>query len=421
MGLISVAVRSFQTTPSAAVASGDETVPVSAMPHSARGRPDRVELSGTGGAPKSAHANNAVSATDQSRTYGLNALTASSSAMPLTSGDITRMSLAEKVTTTARVAIVSAAKDARGAVGGFLKNPKNDAMLAGGAAVIAGAQLVPGVDVAIDVTLGVVGAAIYASAEPEHRENVAKALGKLKDYATEISGVSSQAGLTKASKGFADFLTIGGHEAAEALGVVTGAASAPSKFFGLAEKAKALGGIDGVMAAASKGLSALDDVTKSVGRGVERGLDAAGLGSQSAFAVPGGGTIRAQLHNANQNVLESRAAQTAASTRRDVAAHDTAGGHTTVSHVGKSDNWLRNRLQNDPRLSFASTFTSEADANRGQATAGKKYKSEIAEWLRKEPRGNATLKLSIDVGKPIGRVVKRGSHDAQTTTKAVLF
>jgi len=238
MGIISVAVRSFQMTPSATIAGCDETLPVPAMPHSERGRPDRVELSVTGGAPKSAHANSAVSATDKSRIYGLKTLTASSGAKPITSGDIIRMSLAEKITTSASAGIASAAKDAGGAVGAFLKNPKNDAMLVGGAAMIAGAQLVPGVDVAIDVILGVVGAAMYSSAGPEHRENVTKALGKLKDYATEISGVSSQAGLTKASKDFEDFLTIGGHEAAEALGVVVGAASSPSKFFGLAEGQK---------------------------------------------------------------------------------------------------------------------------------------------------------------------------------------
>ncbi len=303
-------------------------------------------------------------------------------------------------------------------------------MLVGGAAIIAGAQLVPGVDVAIDAILGVAGAAMYASAEPEHRENVTKALGKLKDYATEIGGVTSQAELKKASEDFADFLKIGGQEAADALGVVAGAVGAPSQFFGLAEKAKALGGIDGVMAAGSKELSVLGGVAKSVGRGVERGLDAAGtwldefsaragLGSQAAFALPGGGTIRAEFSNKNQHVLESRAATTAASTRRDVAAHDAAGGHTAAYHVGKSDNWLRNRLQNDPDLASVSTFTTTADANRAQATAAKQYKSEIARWLQKDPQRNPTFTISTDVGKPIGRFFERGSHDAQTTTKAV--
>ena len=106
----------------------------------------------------------------------------------------------------------------------------------------------------VDVTLGIVGAAMYASAGPEHRENVGKALGKLKDYATEIGGVTSQAGLTKASKDFEDFLKLGGKEAADAFSVVAGAAGGPSRLMGLAEKAEALGGIDGAIAAGSKGL-----------------------------------------------------------------------------------------------------------------------------------------------------------------------
>ena len=82
--------------------------------------------------------------------------------------------------TTVRAGVVIAARDASGALGAFLNNQKNDTILFGGAVIIAGAQFVLGVDVAVDVTICIVCAMMYASIGPEHRENVGKALGKLK-------------------------------------------------------------------------------------------------------------------------------------------------------------------------------------------------------------------------------------------------
>ena len=95
-------------------------------------------------------------------------------------GDISRIGSAEKVMTTVRAGVVIAARDASGALGAFLKNQKNDTILFGGVVIIAGAQFVLGVDVAVDVTICIVCAMMYASIGPEHRENVGKALGKLK-------------------------------------------------------------------------------------------------------------------------------------------------------------------------------------------------------------------------------------------------
>jgi len=96
----------------------------------------------------------------------------------VSAGDsIAGMSVADKVATTARAGIAIAAKDAGGAVGTFLKDPKNDAMLLGGTAALAGVQAIPGLDAGVDATLGVVGVAMYASAGPSHRANVTTALG----------------------------------------------------------------------------------------------------------------------------------------------------------------------------------------------------------------------------------------------------
>ncbi len=347
----------------------------------------------------------------------------------VSAGDsIAGMSVADKVATTARAGIAIAAKDAGGAVGTFLKDPKNDAMLLGGTAALAGVQAIPGLDAGVDATLGVVGVAMYASAGPSHRANVTTALGKLKDYAGEVGGAKTQADLDKASKDFANFLKIGGKEAADALGVVAGAASAPTKFFGLAEKAKALGGIDGVIAAQSTGVKGFGEKVRAAeadARDAFSSLDGwltsaarqAGLGGDPAFALPGGASIRDSAADRASGILEARAHDPNAAARRTVDQHEVSGGHTVDVHVGKSDIWLQNRLKTDPGIDAASTFTSEAAANRAQGTFVKHNRAQIDSWLA-NPEHPRIMKSTFDTGKPVGRVLEKGEATPVSTTKA---
>ncbi len=241
------------------------------------------------------------------------------------SNDVAGMNLAQKVETTAKSGIAAAASDAGGAAGKFLRDPKNDALLVGGTAAVAGAQLIPGVDVAVDVGLGVVGAAMYASAAPEHRANITAALGHLKSYAGEVGQAKTQADLDRASNDFAQFLKLGGTEAAEALGALAGAAAGGSKLAGLAQKVKDVGGLDGVVAAASCGAksaaqgagSALTSaegwLSDALGiRGPE--VDAAGIGKLDARMAPasvrplGSGARADGVSSANgSTALEQRA------------------------------------------------------------------------------------------------------------------
>lgn len=110
---------------------------------------------------------------------------------------------------------------------------------------------------------------------------------------------------------------------------------------------------------------------------------------------------------------------TGASERQNTESHENAGGHTDARHIGKSDNWLRKRLKDDPNLQAASTFTNEAAANRTQGRFVKKYKTEIAEWLKRG--GNGTFVRSIDTKKPIGRVLPRGKHHPEGSSKAMVI
>lgn len=341
------------------------------------------------------------------------------------SNNIAAMSLAQKVQTTASAGFARAAQDTGSAVGTFLKDPKNDALMLGGTAAILGAQAVPGLDVGVDVTLGIVGAAMYASAGPDHRANITQALGKLKDYAGEVGGARSQADLDKASGDFAAFLKIGGNEAIEAFSVVAGAGAAGTKLAGLAAKVKEMGGLDGVMAAGSKGLGNLEVAITSTYRDVRHGIDAAGtwLDDASAtlgprFAVPEGlAPQRARGLDATSHMLESRAQSVGSSARRDVAAHEAAGGHTILEHVGKSSRWLRARLDDDPSLAAASTFTSEESANRAQGAFLKNNRDELQQWL-KDPSQGPTYTKIFDTGQTVGRVMTRDSPEAISTSKA---
>ena len=101
-------------------------------------------------------------------------LNGASSATQPSYRDTSRMSISEKITTTISFGVTSVAKGAGGALGQFLKNPTNDAIFFGIAAIITGVQFVPRINDAVDITFCIVSAKMYASAELEHRENVGK-------------------------------------------------------------------------------------------------------------------------------------------------------------------------------------------------------------------------------------------------------
>ncbi len=101
--------------------------------------------------------------------------------------------------------------------------------------------------------------------------------------------------------------------------------------------------------------------------------------------------------------------------RRSVSSHESAGGHTGERHVGRSENWLRQRLRNEPNLEHASSFRNESAANRTQGRFTRRFREQIQTWLR----GNqARFVRDIDMGQPIGIVLERGSSCANQTSRA---
>ncbi len=91
--------------------------------------------------------------------------------------------------------------------------------------------------------------------------------------------------------------------------------------------------------------------------------------------------------------------------RKDLTLDELLGGHTIKRHVGKSDNWLRNRLIDEPRTKSASTFYNEAIANRTIAKFVKENREAIENWLQS---GEHRLQVDFEMNEPVGRVLTRG-------------
>ncbi len=106
--------------------------------------------------------------------------------------------------------------------------------------------------------------------------------------------------------------------------------------------------------------------------------------------------------------------------RRTVATHDLFGGHIDDKHIGKSDIWLRNRL-NEPEMineNFVSSFHNETTANRALGKFVKENKSEIEAFLKDSRRQKMTS--TFDFGESAGIVVERGKSGSKTTSNILV-
>ncbi len=89
--------------------------------------------------------------------------------------------------------------------------------------------------------------------------------------------------------------------------------------------------------------------------------------------------------------------------RKDLGLDELLGGHSIKKHVGKSDNWLRQRLLKED-IPFASTFRNEATANRTIGKFVKENRQVIEEWLKSgELRRDVDFTADESIGKVLGR------------------
>ena len=104
---------------------------------------------------------------------------------------------------------------------------------------------------------------------------------------------------------------------------------------------------------------------------------------------------------------------------RDLSADEALGGHTLLRHVGKSDAELIGRLDREPQISSASTFTDRATAESVVGAALRAENRAFAAWReRKGRRPNFVLRYEAD--RVIGRSVARGQPESVPCRRALV-
>ena len=108
------------------------------------------------------------------------------------------------------------------------------------------------------------------------------------------------------------------------------------------------------------------------------------------------------------------------SSSHDLSRDEAEGGHTLRKHVGKTDDELRLRLEEQPEISAASTYTDRATAEVAVATACQENRGKIERWLE----GNGShrnLVLEYDSAQPLGRTLDRGKEAPRACSHAVII
>jgi toxin YxiD len=105
--------------------------------------------------------------------------------------------------------------------------------------------------------------------------------------------------------------------------------------------------------------------------------------------------------------------------RYDLGRDEARGGHVLERHVGRTDEELRERLQHEPNISAASTWTDRETAEITIAEALLTERGRIDRWMRRGYR-RANLALHYDAGRTIGRSLRRGENQPGECSNAVI-
>lgn len=107
--------------------------------------------------------------------------------------------------------------------------------------------------------------------------------------------------------------------------------------------------------------------------------------------------------------------------RRDLSRDEEAGGHTLRKHAGQTDEQLRERLEREPNIAAASTYTDRDTAERVVGVALAEHREQIECWLSRSGRHpNLVLNYDGDPARPVGRAWRRGENRAQPCSHAVV-
>lgn len=112
-----------------------------------------------------------------------------------------------------------------------------------------------------------------------------------------------------------------------------------------------------------------------------------------------------------------QAAQAHTSTH-DLSVDESYGGHTLKRHVGRSDQQLQDRLQDEPNISAASTYTDSQTAETVIANAIESNHDKIGRWLERARHPNLVLDYHDE--HPVGRTLNRGEQNAKECSHAIV-
>ena len=104
---------------------------------------------------------------------------------------------------------------------------------------------------------------------------------------------------------------------------------------------------------------------------------------------------------------------------RDLRQDEAAGGHILRKHVGQTDEQLRERLEREPRITGASTYTDRPAAEHAVGAAIAASPDRIQRWLSRSG-GHPNLVLDYDSKAPIGRTVNRGENQSRPCAHALV-
>jgi hypothetical protein len=116
-------------------------------------------------------------------------------------------------------------------------------------------------------------------------------------------------------------------------------------------------------------------------------------------------------------VVERQAAAPTAT--HDLSIDEAMGGHTLQRHVGKTDAELKSRLEREPQISAASTYTDRASAERVVGAALQSANRAFDAWReRRGRRPNFVLRYRAD--RVIGRSLARGQATSVPCERALI-
>lgn len=107
-----------------------------------------------------------------------------------------------------------------------------------------------------------------------------------------------------------------------------------------------------------------------------------------------------------------------AGNRYDLQRDEARGGHTLERHVGKSDDELRHRLQNES-ISADSTYADRSTAEMSVAAAIRENGRKVDNWLHR-PGGHSNLVLDYDSSTPLGRSMRLSDAQSFPCSHAVV-